>query len=194
MTTNDESIQITLKVIRVFDSLEIRYLIGGSLASTFHGLSRATLDSDLVADIQLQHAPLLVQQLKDEFYISMDAIFDAIQHRSSFNLIHLESLFKVDIFVAKTRLFEQSQLDNRQSYTIATDPEEKAYIASAEDTILAKLEWYRLGGEVSDRQWQDILGIIQVQGNRLDIAYLQATAADLGVEDLLDKALNSDHK
>ena len=162
MTNNDESMQITLKVVRVFDSLQIRYVIGGSLASTLHGLSRATLDSDIVADLQLQHAPLLVQQLQSEFYVSIDAIFDAVQYHSSFNLIHLESLFKVDIFVAKDRPFEQAQLENRQAYTVLQNSTETAYVASPEETILAKLEWYRLGGEISDRQWQDILGVLKM--------------------------------
>lgn len=142
-----------------------------------------------MADIQLQHVPLIFQQLKDDFYISIDAMFEAVQHRSSFNLIHLESTFKVDIFVAKDRPFEKAQLKNRQLYPLSENLTQTAYIASAEDTILAKLEWYRLGGEASERQWQDITGVIRVQDDRLDIDYLRNMAASLDVRDLLEKAL-----
>lgn len=186
----DESTQITLKVTDVLESLNIRYFIGGSVASTIHGVARTTLDSDLVAEIQLPHVPLLVQRLRDEFYLSMEAIFDAIEQRSSFNLVHLESMFKVDIFIAKDRPFEQTQLENRQAYLITTDPERSAYVASAEDTILAKLEWYRLGGEISDRQWQDVIGILRVQGDRLDVSYLREVATELKVLDLLMRAID----
>lgn len=118
-------------------------------------------------------------------------MFEAVQHRSSFNLIHLESTFKVDIFVAKDRPFEKAQLENRQLYPLSESLTQTAYIASAEDTILAKLEWYRLGGEVSDRQWQDIAGVINIQGDRLDTTYLHRMAATLNVEDLLEKALSN---
>lgn len=186
----DESTQITLMVTDVLESLNIRYFIGGSVASTIHGVARTTLDSDLVAEIQLPHVPLLVQRLRDEFYLSMEAIFDAIEQRSSFNLVHLESMFKVDIFIAKDRPFEQAQLENRQAYLITTDPERSAYVASAEDTILAKLEWYRLGGEISDRQWQDVIGILRVQGDRLDVSYLREVATELKVLDLLMRAID----
>lgn len=186
----DESTQITLMVTDVLESLNIRYFIGGSVASTIHGVARTTLVSDLVAEIQLPHVPLLVQRLRDEFYLSMEAIFDAIEQRSSFNLVHLESMFKVDIFIAKDRPFEQAQLENRQAYLITTDPERSAYVASAEDTILAKLEWYRLGGEISDRQWQDVIGILRVQGDRLDVSYLREVATELKVLDLLMRAID----
>ncbi len=72
---------------------------------------------------------------------------------------------------------------------VATEPERTAYIASAEDTVLTKLEWYRMGGEVSDRQWRDVLGVLKVQGKRLDLAYLRRWATELGIADLLERAL-----
>jgi hypothetical protein len=73
---------------------------------------------------------------------------------------------------------------------IATDPERTAYVASAEDTVLTKLEWYRMGSEVSERQWRDVLGVLKVQAERLDLAYLRRWAAALGVADLLEQALS----
>lgn len=185
----NEALTVTLEVIAALEQLKIPYLIGGSLASTLHGFSRTTLDSDLVADIRPEHVPILVQQLGDRYYIADSAIYDAIRHRSSFNLIHLATMFKVDIFLPKARQFDREQMRNRRQYVLATEPERTAYVASPEDTILAKLEWYRLGGEVSERQWRDILGVIQIQGERLDYAYLRQGAADLRVGDLLAMAL-----
>jgi hypothetical protein len=188
-TVDNEALMVTLDVIKALDQLNVPYLIGGSLASTLHGFSRTTLDSDLVADIRPEHVPILVQQLGDRYYLSDAAMYDAIRHRSSFNLIHLATMFKVDIFLPKARKFDRDQMRHRRQYVVATEPERTAYVASPEDTILAKLEWYHLGGEVSDRQWRDILGVIQIQGDRLDVVYLHQGAAELRVADLLKRAL-----
>jgi hypothetical protein len=184
-----EPVQATLRVIEALEALGVPYLIGGSLASAVHGVVRTTLDADLLADLRLEHVEPLTLALGEAFYVDAESIRDAIQRRSTFNVIHLETMFKVDIFIPKPRPFDQVQLQRRTKQVIATDPEHEAYVASAEDTILAKLEWYRRGSEVSDRQWQDVLGVLKVQGNRLDLAYLRQWATSLGVSDLLEKAL-----
>jgi hypothetical protein len=109
-TVDNEALMVTLDVIKALDQLNVPYLIGGSLASTLHGFSRTTLDSDLVADIRPEHVPILVQQLGDRYYLSDAAMYDAIRHRSSFNLIHLATMFKVDIFLPKARKFDRDQM------------------------------------------------------------------------------------
>ena len=185
----NEPVEATMLVIHALDQLKVPYVIGGSLASAVHGVVRATMDTDIVADLHEEHAQPLVDALSGTFYADVEMIKDAIEHHSSFNLIHLETMFKVDVFIPKEREFDQLQIRRRTSQTISTDPEETAFVATAEDTILAKLEWYRMGGEVSDRQWRDILGIMKVQAESLDLPYLRKWAGNLGVTDLLERAL-----
>lgn len=184
-----EPIVVTLLVIEALEKLGVPYLIGGSLASTIHGVVRATLDTDLVADLRPEHAAPLAQALGAAFYVDVETIHDAIRRRSSFNVIHLELMFKVDIFVSRKRPFDRAQFERRTAQVVTTEPERTAYVASAEDTVLTKLEWYRMGGEVSERQWRDVLGVLKVQAGRLDLAYLRRWAAELRVADLLEKAL-----
>lgn len=176
-------------VVDVFERLRIPYLIGGSMASALYGVARSTLDADIVADIRQEQVEAMIIALGDVFFADDDMIRDAIWHHSSFNLIHLQSMFKVDIFIRKERPFDQAQLERRVEQVLTTNPEKKAFMATAEDTILAKLEWYRLGGEVSDRQWRDILGVLKVQAGRLDLEYLNNWAAVLSVAGLLQRAL-----
>lgn len=184
-----EPIAVTLRVIEALEGLGVPYLIGGSLASAVHGVARATVDADVVADLRPEHAEPLARALGEAFYADVEAIRDAIRERSHFNVIHLETMFKVDIFVRKQRPFDQAQFERCAAQIVATDPERTAYVASAEDTVLTKLEWYRLGGEVSERQWRDALGVLRVQGERIDAVYLRRWADALGVADLLERAL-----
>jgi hypothetical protein len=183
-----EQIEVTVIVADVLQSLGVAYAIGGSFASALHGVMRATMDADLVADLCLEHAGPLVRALGDAFYADIEMIRDAIQRHTPFNLVHLGTAFKVDVFVARTRDFDRSQLARRRLYVLSQEPERSAYVMSAEDIVLAKLEWYRLGGEISDRHWSDVVGVLKVQGQRLDRDYMQRMAAELKVADLLMRA------
>jgi hypothetical protein len=189
MAVPGETTRITLLVAQALERLGIPYAIGGALASSLHGVMRSTLDVDIVADIRLEHIPALIDALSEEFYIDAEMVRNAVEHKSSFNLIHYETAFKVDIFICKPRLFDQMQLERRQRLIIATEPAGSVYVISPEDIILAKLEWYRMGGEGSKRQWEDVLGVLKVRAGELDMDYMHRWANELGVADLLERAL-----
>jgi hypothetical protein len=182
-------LEVLFKVLNAIDELNVTYLIGGSFASSTHGFSRATMDIDLLAAINREQATKLISMLGPGFYADELAIRQAIDARRHFNLIHIETGFKVDVFVAKTGGFDERQLERRLLEVVMSEPERKAYLATPEDTIIAKLNWYRRGDEISDRQWQDVIGIIKVQGVRLDLSYLRDWAKKLDLSDLLEKAL-----
>jgi len=183
----NDDISVALKVVRVLELLEVPYLIGGSLASSTHGLTRATANADILADLKGNHIDDFVEALETDFYVSKDSVVEAISRCSSFNLIDYATGFKVDIFTPKNRNFDRMQLSNRVQLAVSTD--ETAFFASPEDTVIAKLEWYRAGAEVSDRQWNDISGVIKMQGANLNLEYMQERAKELGVSDLLDRVL-----
>jgi hypothetical protein len=182
-------IDVVLSVTETLQKLGVPYLLVGSFASTSYGVYRTTADADILADLHPEHAQPLAQALQARFYVDVESIHEAVQRRRGFNVIHLELGFKVDIFVSKAGAFDRQQLERRVLQPIGAHDERTVYFASAEDTILAKLDWYRRGGEVSERQWLDVLGMIKVQGEVLDRSYLREWARNLGVTDLLDRAL-----
>jgi hypothetical protein len=176
-------------VADVLDRLSVPYCVVGSVASSAHGIARASIDADVVADLEPQHIDALVDALVDGYYIDRDAVADAIGRRSMFNVVHLETMLKVDIYVLTARPFDRESFARRSAGALDPAAGRSYSVASAEDTVLHKLEWHRAGGDVSDRQWSDIVGVLRVQADRLDTDYLSRWAARLGVTDLLDKAL-----
>jgi hypothetical protein len=184
-------IQEALKpIVRTFDELGISYYIGGSVASSVYGIARTTMDIDLVSNLNKNHITLLSQELKHSYFIDENMILDALKTSSSFNLIHLETMLKIDVFILKEKEYYQRAFERRRKDFISDEPDSiQVYLCSAEDTILSKLEWYKSGGCISERQWKDILGVIKVQNDLLDKEYLTSWAKQLGVSDLLEKAM-----
>jgi hypothetical protein len=179
-----------LQVIRAFETLGITYSIGGSLASSLYGTPRSTNDADVIADVTEQHVAPLVSALEADFMVDSEAIQEALASSSSFNMIHVTSMDKIDIFVSGQVAWRVQQLRRRRTEPLLpTETSPLAYFNSPEDTILAKLAWYRLGNETSERQWADILAVLSVQGPALDRDYLREWAARLDVADLLARAL-----
>lgn len=182
-------VEVLLQVAQVLDELNIPYLVVGSVASSLLGFSRTTNDADIVADIQLDQTPKLFGALKDDFYIDEQAVRNAVLERRSFNVIHFDSIFKIDVYLPSADEFDQQQLNRRRPEVLLPDSSQTIFIATPEDTILAKLSWYRRGGEASERQLTDVVGIIKVQNQRLDVSYLRQWADKLNVLDLLEKVL-----
>jgi hypothetical protein len=187
-----EHYDVIRHVVESFEQEGIAYAVGGSLASSLHGYPRYTQDADLTAEPFAGKENAFVAHFDpSEYYADLAMIQDAIRRRASFNLIHLCTSFKVDIFIRKDRPFEQSLWLRRQTST-NFDPSGKAVeVISPEDVILLKLEWYRLGGEQSDRQWNDILGVMRTQADNLNKEYLKTWAVELGVADLLSNAFDA---
>jgi len=181
-----------LRLLAAFDRLEIPYMIGGSGASSVHGITRTTGDIDLVAKIREPDVQPLAAELRPNFYVDEEQIRQAMEHSRSFNLIHLRTSFKFDIFPLTADRYQHTQFGRRRYETSSLftgEPTELA-VSSPEDVILSKLRWFRQGGEVSTQQWNDVIGVIAVQRDKLDAKYLGEWAGYLGVEDLLAKALS----
>lgn len=175
-------------VLAVLEDLGIRYHVGGSYASTLHGVPRQTLDADLVVDLPASLVEPFVDRLRPYFYLDDVRIRHAIARKSSFNLIDLSSGFKIDLFVKGNGPFDELELRRSISTRLPDVGDREVPVKTAEDTVLRKLQWFDEGGRVSDRQWNDILGVLKVQGERLDREYLESWAGRLGVAELLRQA------
>jgi hypothetical protein len=185
-----DPIQVVAQVARALEEIGIPYLVGGSLASSRYGLPRTTQDIDLVVDLREAQVSSLVRALQDEFYIDAGMIREAIRHRSSFNVIHLQAAYKVDLFLHKADPWAQQEMARRRAEPIGPEGRVTLYFCSPEDIILHKLDWYGLGGGISDRQWNDILGVLKVQAGAIEADYLRHWASELGLTALLDRALH----
>lgn len=177
-------------LVRAFDELGIRYVVGGSVASSMYGVPRSTQDVDVVAEVFGKHVDPLVAALRDDFYVDADMIRDALARQASFNVVHLQTMFKADVFVFKRDPWMTSEMNRARLETLDSESGPLTVrFASPEDTLLHKLVWYRLGNEISERQWSDVRGIVEIQGERLDRGYLATWSGPLGVTDLLERAL-----
>jgi hypothetical protein len=176
-------------LLAALDRLEIPYEIGGSVASSAHGIPRTTMDVDLVVDFAAEKIEPFVEAVRDEFYA------DAAQMRESFaagraaNLIHLKGVWKFDLFPLRNDEYSHVEFGRRILREIQPDNGDpmECSVSSLEDTLLRKLEWFRVGGEISERQWSDVAGMWSAAGSRADMEYLRRWAKRLGLDDLLEK-------
>jgi hypothetical protein len=175
--------------LRALDQLGIAYAVGGSVASSLYGANRMTRDADITVEpFPGREAVFVAAFPAPEYYVSADAVSEAVRARSTFNVLHPATGYKIDFFVRKNEPFEQAAFARRGPYPMPDAPDEPVQVHSPEDIVLFKLRWFRLGGETSDRQWGDVLGVMKTQREQLDAAYLDKWATEIGVKDLLDRA------
>lgn len=190
MTLPVEVLAALTPVVEVLERLGPRYHVGGSLASSAYGVPRATADVDVVAELRQEHVLPFVRDVELGYYVDRDAVQEAIQHRRAFNLVHLESMVKVDIFVPEDRPFDQQELSRARTQTLdIAENARQFFVKSPEDLVLRKLDWYRAGHHVSTQQWRDVVGVLTVQRGRLDRGYLTHWAAELDLTRLLETAM-----
>lgn len=189
MTDDEDLIAALRPVLNVFRRLGVRHYIGGSIASTFHGAIRSTMDVDLVCDLDESQVVAFAASFGEEFYISLPAVREAVQRKSCFNLIHMPTSYKVDVFVSRGRPFDLMAMSRATSQPLGEGDMLQVPIATAEDSILAKLEWCRLTNETSERQWDDVSKLVALHGDSLDVVHMRSMAASIGVGDLLEKLL-----
>jgi hypothetical protein len=180
-----------MPVVAALNRLGLRYYVGGSVASSFHGAARSTMDVDVICEFPPEKIADFVAEFGDDFYVSETAIRDAVQRKSCFNLIHLPTSFKVDVFVSRRRPFDTSSMNRATTEFLGGEPPLEVRIATAEDSIISKLEWYRRTNETSERQWDDVTRLIQLLGSHADVLRLTEMAEAVGVHDLLKRLLNA---
>ena len=181
----DSALDVTLALAATFERLDVPYLVGGSLASSLYGEPRSTQDVDFVAFLEPDHVAPLVASIEKDFYVDLDRVRRAVARKASFNALHLKTMFKADVFVPERTPSSLREMSRRR---VELAPDKAIWVASAEDVVLQKLVCYRKGNEVSDRQWRDVLSVLEVGGAKLDDEYLDESASELGVADLLERA------
>lgn len=174
----------------ILDSLGVAWVLGGSLASSLVGEPRSTMDVDVAVALGVDQVAGLVAAVEGEYYVSAEMARDAVVMHSSFNLIHFESGMKIDLFPLSDDPLDVRQLAGRERVEVL--PGVDVWVGSAADQVLRKLRWFRAGGEVSERQWRDVLSILRVQGDRIDREQLLADAVPLGLADLVARALDDE--
>lgn len=170
--------QLLSRLSEILDRAHIAYMLTGSYASSVHGNPRASQDIDIVIAPNRPQLLALLKLLPDtEYYVSDEAALDALARRSQFNVVDFATGWKVDFIIAKDREFSRTEFERRRLLELDGLA---LYFASPEDVLIAKLEWAKLGA--SSRQIEDAAGIIALQGNQLDTAYVSHWVDALGLQ------------
>lgn len=189
MSVEPAEIRVLDRVARVFERIEVRYVIGGSMASSYFGDARSTYDIDVLTELQAQACDALLAETASDFHVEPDWIRECLSRGDGFQIVHKSPLVKVDIFTARDRVLDREQLERRVLQPIADSNPRLVYVSSPETIVLRKLDWFRIGGLVSERQWNDVLGVLKVQARALDLDYMRRTAKSVGLDYLLRRAL-----
>ena len=189
MSDADDLIAALEPVVEAFRTLGVRHYVGGSVASTIHGAIRSTMDVDVVCDLLLAQVDAFVAAFGADFYVSAAAVRQAIEQRSWFNLIHLPTAYKVDVFVSRGRTFDKAAMARAVVHRLPGAEAFGVPVATVEDSVVSKLEWFRLGDESSERQRNDVSRLVALHGDSLDKAHMRRMAESVGVGDLLDRLL-----
>lgn len=197
MPTPVDPLALALRLGVTLDAQAIPYVIVGSVAAVVHGEYRTTRDINVVLNLAPGNVCGLVDALRDDFTFLPSDITDALvrlpearvdaAQRASFCAYDKTTGFQIDVYLSSGRPFEVAQFQRAQTVDIPAEPGGTLRVASAEDTVLAKLEWYKLAP--SDRQWRDVQAILRVQDDLIDVTYLRQWARELGVAELLEWAL-----
>ncbi|MDI6449213.1 hypothetical protein [Anaerobaca lacustris] len=182
-------IQVLERLAEVLDALGIPYAIGGSIASSVYGTVRFTRDADIAILPFAAVADKFYARLKDEFYVSEEAMQQALGCCGSFNIVHYETAFKIDLFLLGPSEFEQQLLVRSRMVRLGETPESDLCFVSPEDVILLKLRRLSESDGFEESQWGDILGVLAIQGQALNFARLTEDARILGVEELFERAI-----
>ena len=149
------------------------------------------MDVDVIVSLNLSHVDRMVKLLDEEYYVDSEMIRDAIQHKSTFNVIHHNTSYKIDFFISRATEYQQSIFERiTRKNLVDKDDVIEVFICAPEDIILTKLIWYKERGGTSEKQWNDILGVLKIQKNNLDINYLLDWAEKLTVKSELNNALS----
>jgi hypothetical protein len=181
-------LDIVSRVIAILDDLNIPYALGGSLASSLVGEPRATADADVAVRLGTEHVVEFLERASERFYVPIESAHTAIREHTSFNLVDEEHALKVDVFVLGDGVLDSMQIERRIRVAVPGF-EREIWVTSPEDQVLRKLQWYQDGGSLSDRQWRDVVAILQVRHGVLDTDYLHVTARAVGLEGLLAQAI-----
>ncbi len=185
----DRPLDLVRELAALFDDLGIDYALGGSLASSLIGEPRSTVDIDFAVRLDRDHLDRLLDETRAAFYAPTESARRAVDSAESFNLIHQQQAWKVDLFVLGDGLLDRRQIERRRWVEVPTTPPTGVWVTSTEDQILRKLSWYVTGR--SDRQWRDVIAILETQYDEIDFDDLRQTAATVGLAEELETALRA---